>query len=157
MDANMQAFANIQAFNIYTFEDVSADEFLKASPNHIVLKSGERYYAFEREVLARYMLSKETWINKIGYVHQTPFTQFVPAGVRASIGWSHFTIFELIPTTEQGLESVHTVHCYSLTDPVGETYRPKADSVSLMDSLSRYTQLLINIEAHGLDYWQIGA
>ena len=112
-------FKNIEAFNIFTLEDIPLQDFLRASEYNIVLKTGERYYAFDRRALMTYMKTKEITVNSyVGKVYETPLNQCIPLLAFEQFAYADYSIYELRPAYSvevgTGLKSLFHFHCYSL-------------------------------------------
>ena len=121
---------DIEAFDIFTYEDVNIADFLKASDWHMILKAGEKYYAFNRKVLYNYMEEKSVTVPSVDGmmgVYETPFNQCVTEYAWGRIIWSDYTIFELIYdySVQYGVDnkeekSLFTMRCYTV-EQWGET------------------------------------
>ena len=112
-------FKNIDACDIFTLEDIPLQDFLRASEYNIVLKAGERYYAFDRRALMAYMKTKEITVNSyVGKVYETPLNQCIPLLALEQLAYADFSIYELRPAYSvevgTGLKSLFNLHCYSL-------------------------------------------
>jgi hypothetical protein len=112
-------FKDIDAFNIFTLEDIPLQDFLRASEYNIVLKTGERYYAFDRRVLMAYMKKKEITVNLyVGKVYETPLNQCIPLLAFEQLAYADYSIYELKSAYSvefnSGLKSLFNLHCYSL-------------------------------------------
>lgn len=109
------------AFDCIELEDRPVVEFLKESPWHILLKSGETYYAFHRQRLLDCMKKKRITVKKYGDLFDTPFNQSLNEIQLESLRYSDFSIYELTPSYSLTLDDVHQksvfdLHCYSIAD-----------------------------------------
>ncbi len=112
-------FKNIDACDIFTLEDIPLQDFLRASEYNIILKAGDRYYAFDRRALMAYMKTKELTVNSyVGKVYETPLNQCIPLLAFEQLAYADYSIYELRPAYSvevgTGLKSLFNLHCYSL-------------------------------------------
>lgn len=146
-------FANIDVCDIFSLEEMPLKDFLRSSEWNIVIKAGERYYAFDRRALTNYMKTKKTYVNKsLEYVYETPFNQCISLKALERLSYADYSIFELISDrsviTEKGVKSLFHIHCYSLKhwieeNPIVIVSCPKESATSP----SLYTQALAQARA----------
>jgi len=113
--------AGVEAFDIFTFDDVPVRDFLKESAWHMILKAGEKYFAFHRKNLFNSMNSKMSAIPNIGNVYETPFNQCVTHDALNKLMYSDYSIFELVfeYSTKFGYnaskeKSLFTMRCFTV-------------------------------------------
>jgi hypothetical protein len=142
-------FKDIDAFNIFTLEDMPLQDFLRASEYNIVLKTGERYYAFDRRVLMAYMKKKEITVNSyVGKVYETPLNQCIPLLAFEQLAYADYSIYELKSAYSvefnSGLKSLFNLHCYSLerwiADAQGEVKISAPSDISQPPPQARYSE-----------------
>ena len=146
-DITSDKFKDIEACDIFTLEDIPIQDFLRASEYNIVLKAGERYYAFERRALMTYMKTKETDVNSyVGKVYETPLNQCIPLVAFEQLAYADYSIYELRPaySVEVGtrLKSLFHLHCYSIEKWIELSYDVK---ISPPSDLSRLPPIHQNI------------
>jgi len=120
-----EKFTGIEVSDILTLEDMPLKDFLNASEWNIIIKAGERYYAFERRTLSNYMKSKRVYINEeIRVIYETPLNQCISYNGLDSLSYADYSIFELVydrsANTKQGIKSLFHVYCYSVKQWIEE-------------------------------------
>jgi hypothetical protein len=120
-----EKFTGIEVSDILTLEDMPLKDFLNASEWNIVIKAGERYYAFDRRTLSNYMKTKRVYINEqLRVVYETPLNQCISHNGLYSLSYADYTIFKLIYNrtvlTKQGTKSLFHVYCYSVKQWIEE-------------------------------------
>lgn len=137
----LNVLKDLEAFDIFTYEDVNVVDFLKASDWHMILKAGEKYYAFHRKVLYNYMEEKSVsvpFLDDMFVVYETPFNQCVTEYAWDRFVWSDYTIFELIYdySVQYGVihteeKSLFTLRCYTV-EQWGKTMRDSTCKAGLI-------------------------
>ena len=111
----------IKAFDICSYEEVDAVEFLDTSHWNILLKTGDQFQAFDRATLYEYMAQHQTYVvigedNVILY--DTPLKQSITHHAIDTFLWSDYSIIELTPFTTVEVDgqpkSVMTGHFYTV-------------------------------------------
>jgi hypothetical protein len=114
LDADI--FNDIKAYDILTLEDYSIKDFLRASEYNIVLKAGDKYYAFDRNTLMKYM-NKKVYYSAIGELYETPFNQCIVADGINAMCYADYSIYELrsayVVRMGNSVKSLFNLHCYS--------------------------------------------
>ena len=118
-------FKEVIVSDIISLEDIPFTTFLTASDYNIVIKAGERFYAFDRRVLTDYMLRKKTYISDIiGYVYETPLNQCISQSGLSKITLADYSIFKLCSdysvASTKGVKSIFNIHCYSVKQWIEE-------------------------------------
>ncbi len=114
-----------EAFDIFNFEDVSIKDYLQQSTWHMILKTGEKFYAFHRKALVKCIIQKR--VNyPMGDLYETPFHQAIAGNGLDIFTTSDYSIFELIwshnvTTKKNGIKSVYTIKPYTLKQWVDTT------------------------------------
>ena len=105
------------AFDIFAYEDVNAVEFLKASSFHVLLRVGEQFYAFHRDVLHEYFEQHRTHHPNLGGLVDTPHKQTIASEAATLLRFSDYSIAELTlaypVTMGHQQKSVHLVRFYT--------------------------------------------
>jgi len=120
-ELSSDAFVGVIASDIIQMEDIPLTTFLNASEYNIVLKAGEKFYAFDRRFLTNYMMKKKTYINDaVGSVYETPLNQCIKLIGLKKIKYADYSIYELIPQRSEaiynGVKSLFSINCYSVGD-----------------------------------------
>ncbi len=111
----------INAFDIFTFDDVCATEFLQSSDWNILVKCADKFYAFHRNTLVSYLNSKLVYANKLlGNITDTPFNQSICEEFIKEFLYADYSVYELIykyTITLDGIpKSIYGLNCYLLND-----------------------------------------
>lgn len=129
---NVAFFADQTAFDLFAYDDVSIVDFLKASSFHVLLRVGEQFYAFHRDILHEYFEQHRSIHPMIGELADTPHKQTIVSEAATLLRFSDYSIAELIFDSDVFLEdqtkSVHSVRFYTTTGwatgQVGNVIRP---------------------------------
>jgi hypothetical protein len=119
-DANV-AWQTITVYDVISLEEHNIKDFLLASPNNILLKSGERYYAFDCYALMKYMNSKPCYINdRFRNICETPLNHCIPKEAVDIIRYADFTIYELrtaytVIDHKGETRTLYNFHCYTMS------------------------------------------
>ena len=111
---------DITAYDIISLEEYNIKDFLLASPNNIILKSGERYYAFDCYILVKYMWHKLCYINDTLYnMCETPLSQCVTKKAVDAMLYADYTIYEItgaykVRNYKDEMKTIYNLHCYSV-------------------------------------------
>lgn len=103
----------LQAFDVWTYEDVNCFKFLDRSPWNILLKIGNNFQAFHRTNLLDFMNKRKTYLQYIGEVFDTPMRHCITKEAVEMISYSDYSIFELCEeynTEELGIEPKKTLY-----------------------------------------------
>jgi hypothetical protein len=125
-ELSSDVFKGITVCDIFTLDEYSITDFLKKSENNIVLKSGDTYYAFQRNTLHKYMKTKEVRIGRIGLVYETPLNQCITLEAYHSLQYSDYSIYELksaysVPSYDERVKSLFNLNCYSIKQWITNT------------------------------------
>ena len=85
----------VTAFDMWSLEDVNAVDFLKESSQHILIKAGAQFYAFDRQNLIPFMKSRCSILPVIGEVYDTPHNQTIIKHAFVILPYLDYSIFEL--------------------------------------------------------------
>jgi hypothetical protein len=113
---------DIEAFDIFAYDDISIKDYLQQSSWHMILKVGEKFYAFHRNELYKCMSQKKTISmhnNTTLVLYDTPFNQTVTLDACNIYLTSDYSIFELVKsfdvtTRKNGIKSVYAMKCYTI-------------------------------------------
>ncbi len=114
-------FDGLTAHDILTMEDVSIRDFLAVSDWNIILKTGEQFYAFERDMLMKLMAKSQTWVDAVlDNIYDTPFHQSITTHAYCSLKFSDHTIYELTPAystrVKDKTKSLYTLTAYTVKE-----------------------------------------
>ncbi len=113
-------FKDVQAFDVWNYEDVSSLEFLKKSHWNIIICIGEQFHAFHREHLYKFMSKKQSILPVIGHVYDTPYHQSITKKAVDIIPFSDYSIFELVEEYNvpyrHSTKTLYTMKCYTVED-----------------------------------------
>ena len=112
-------FDGITVCDIINLDDFPLSDYLKGSENNIVIKSGEKYYAFDRNSLRDYMKNKSHYINTtVGEVYETPLKQCITAEAFHCLSYADYSIYELhtaySDTTTKTVKSLFHLECLTV-------------------------------------------
>jgi hypothetical protein len=113
---------NINAFDIFTYDDVNASEYLQLSDWNILVKCCDKFYAFHRNTLVTYLNSKLVYANKsLGNVADTPFHQSICEQFIKEFLYADYSVYELkykysIIIDNGVKKSIYSLDCYLLSD-----------------------------------------
>lgn len=115
---NVSALAGQNAFDIFAYEDVDAEEFLKASSHHLLLRVGEQFYAFHRRALHTYFIDHLKTHAQLGELADTPHKQTILSFAAQQMQYSDYSIAELMPcytvTIGNQQKSIHATRLYTV-------------------------------------------
>jgi hypothetical protein len=115
--------SSLPVLDILDYSEYTASEYLQKSPENILIKSGETYYAFTRKFMRIYMLEKRKWIRISGqweHIHITPLHQSILAIHASMFDYGDYSIYEFLPVVtvnEKNIPySVCSMKCYTVSD-----------------------------------------
>ncbi len=115
--------ASLPVLDILDYSEYSSSEYLLKSPENILIKSGESYYAFTRKFLRTYMIEKHVVIvidGKLMTIQVTPLHHSVLSLNAPIIDYGDYSVYEFIPETTVMKDnipySVCSIKCYSVSD-----------------------------------------
>ena len=126
--------SELTAFDVISYEDVNAAEFLRQSSYHILLQMGEQLHAFHRNTLCEYLRAHKTHLHHVGDVVDTPHKLSLISNILDIIPYSDYSVFGLVHAYDFQGKSIYSVCCYSLDgwftdDPICTIEPPSADVV----------------------------
>ena len=115
-------FIGLKAYDMMELEEVDIVPYLTASKKHLLIKSGEQYYAFHRTTLYDCMQLRRVIIpcsSGAFEAFETPFNQTIMHHVHRMITYEDFTLFELVFAYNVSFnngrqKSIFTVNCYTV-------------------------------------------
>jgi hypothetical protein len=126
----------IKAYDMMELEEVDAVRYLSASKKHLLIKSGEQYYAFHRTTLYDCMQLRRVIVpcsSGAFEAFETPFNQTILHHVHRVITYEDFSLFELIFAYNVSFnngrqKSIFSVNCYTVEgwkkNTVGAIFAP---------------------------------
>jgi len=105
--------APIQAFDVIQQEDIAAEHHVTRSRQHILVKAGDTFYAYDRTTLRDYLTAHE-YSDGIMTVFDTPHKQSLTEEALTQFVLSDFTIFCLTQPTAYNDKTLYRVLCYTV-------------------------------------------
>ena len=102
------------AFDVISYEDVNAADFLRQSSYHILLQMGEQLHAFHRNTLCEYLEAHKTHLQPVGYVVDTPHKLSLMSDSLSVFPYSDYSVFILVHAYDFQGKSIYSVQCYTL-------------------------------------------
>ncbi len=113
---------SIIAFDIISFEEYNAVDFLRESEWNILVKCGEKWCAYNRKILTNYMNMRTVAIDIRCSIADTPMNQSVPIEAISAFMKSDYSIYELVYKEDTVFgynnsihKSLYNVRCYSVS------------------------------------------
>jgi len=115
-------FIGLNAYDMMDLEDVNVVSYLSASKRHLLIKSGEQFYAFDRTTLNDCMKLRKSIIPCSSGSFEaldTPFNQTITYEAHRMLFYEDFTLFELVFAYNVSLsngrqKSIYTMNSYTV-------------------------------------------
>ena len=118
---NDHSLHNIQAYDIWTLDDISCSSFLNLSYSNIIIKIQSQFQAFDRNNLLDFMKTKHTFIPYIGDLYNTPTNQTITKQALDILTYADYSIFELCSEytttiTPSNTKTIYSMKCYTIAE-----------------------------------------
>jgi hypothetical protein len=107
---------DINAFDIMSYDEIDAQEFLAESEWNIIVKCGEMYYAFDRRDIIHFMEQNKRNIDELLDVCKTPFNQYIPVEYIPYFGLADYSVYEFRTGIVYAGVMLHDVPCYTVNE-----------------------------------------
>ena len=119
---------DIIAFDVISFDEHCAVDFLRESEWNILVKCGEKWCGYNRKVLTNYMHTRTTSVDTRCSVADTPMNQSIAIEAISSFMKSDYSIYELVHKSDITFgynnsihKSIYNVKCYTISGWEGKT------------------------------------
>lgn len=109
------------AFDVFAYDDVNAEAWLRDSPYHILLQVGDQLQAYERNALSDYFGTRVSHLPSIGEVMETPHKQILSADFLSILPYSDYSIFRLDVAYSTNDKTLYTVQCFTVDQWLHDT------------------------------------
>jgi len=85
------------AFDTISYDEVDCATFLRASSWHVLLQVGDKFQAFHRRELKKFLKGHGTYHPDLGVLYDTPHRQTILDSAKMMLSWSDYSIVSLVP------------------------------------------------------------
>ena len=114
---NMEILENVNAFDVFAYDDVNAAEFLRQSSYHVLLHVGDQFHAYHRKQLCDYLKDHIHDHPECGSVCELPHKQQVQQSILQILPYSDFSIISL----KQIIDNLYDLEYYTTAQWAAKT------------------------------------
>lgn len=149
---HMEELNQVNAFDVFAYDDVNAGTYLRQSSYHVLLHIGDQFHAYHRKQLCDYLKEHTHTHSDYGSVCELPHKQHIPTSILQILPYSDYSIISL----KQVIDTLYDAEYYTTAQWAARTpaqpYRllQSLDSSEHPPSLRMTHMIELSVRAHAL-------